>query len=149
MSLDETMKEHMDAVRSLGNGEGTKMSINDATKVLQAFSLLKGSPFQVKTDSVTVKPFNELQDSGIYFVEGPDNAAPTVKDYQAPANDRWWLLIVINSNLRTLQIAVSDTGDGMYYRNKIIDAWTAWHKLGGVTKPVLIGFVAPRLEVAA
>lgn len=145
MSLQDTMKNHMDAVRALGNSAGTAMTIDDATKALQALKLLSNHPLNFR--DIDSQPFDldSISKTEIDFVK--QTGGVSTEQFHAPESGKWWYVVSLcPTSANALQIAFTDTGDALYTRAKTSATWQAWNKLGGVINPVLSAFkriVAP------
>ena len=143
MSLDETMKKHMDAVRK-ATGTTDKLSLAGANAILTS---MQGFDYHGLindgTSNVENIDFQELRDNGYYLIQTTKMKNMPVPTWGTLANftalgDRGYGLRVWITSDKGIYVA----GDNTAYKNQ-------WFKLGGVFNRVLIGFVAPRLEVAA
>lgn len=145
MSISNTMAELMNAVRALNDGSGTKLSIDDAVKVLTAYKMLSGMSFvnaeivylstRTYTGYNSVNKIDDISLPGQYLVK----ADGTIQN--GPANDPctgngWGTLWVFKNDIYLNQF-MSDNNQSKpitYQRSKnIFDnrPWTPWTKLGG------------------
>lgn len=126
MSLTETMKDHMDAVRDVTGVSGL-LSMAMATDALKNFNGIKHVNHMIA--------LNGFRNNGIYEGTGSDiSNKPGIV-----ANDDE--VIVINltpSDSYTVQFFFAN--NLAWIRFYLHEAWTVWNKLGGVINPVLSAF---------
>ena len=149
MSLDDNMIKIMNVVRHF-TGDTDKLSFDDAID-----SLLKLKANQLVPEDVDwnkINDFNIFNEPGIYSIW-----LKPMKNCPMNGSDQGSIAIILSNENWTLQLLFTFYS-GLYYRadtkNALSKGLTKWNKVstsvvGGVAKPVLIGFAAPRLEVAA
>lgn len=206
MSLNDTMKEHMDAVRAM-SGTSEKLSLANSTKIISSAgqwgvhvpNLVKNSSaeyqkFTSKGDTFNIGSLPIKKNTRYSMHVTVNDMNVPVNAYAALYNSSWgWITAIAgNDSVKAGQEGIIhltftpnqdgfvelniQSGDksaspaGNYKRLMVnqgdyapytsaTEAYTVdelaerietlENKLGGATKPVLIGFVAPRLEVAA
>lgn len=117
MTLNETMKNHMDAVRGVTGVSGL-LSMTAATNVLKIFNGIKHIGNMIA--------LNDFRNNGIYEGTGGaiSNKAGTV------ANDDQVIVINLTPNdSYTVQFFFAN--DFAWLRFYLHEAWTTWNKLGG------------------
>lgn len=148
MSLSETMKEHMNAVRNV-TGANELLSMEMATGALNT---AKGGLLPVHNvlfddhDDI-----NNYTEQGQYLIRniGSDIA----KRHDPCISNGWGSLFVFKNDYYVNQVMIDNNLDPavIYHRSKnIVDnrPWTSWTKLGGVIRNLLTT-IAPRTEVVA
>ena len=143
MSLSETMKAHMEAVRGVTGVNGL-LSMAMATSALNSLER-----FEIKTNEEYRGSLNNIDHSSILFVVGEKEQSASAQSQNVPVDGRWWLVLTItsiNGGGRKWQFAASDSDLMLFYRvNSGGDHWFPWSKLGGeVTKRLLFSLV-PRI----
>ena len=137
MSLNDVMKNHMDAVRDVTGASGL-LSMAMATDALKNFNAFEGKALPYDTD------FNELDKPGVYSAW-----LKPMKNTPLNGADQGSIVLVFKQEINVLQIIFSFYS-GLYYRvdnmAQIKAGKSAWKKVGGVINPVLSVFkrvVAP------
>lgn len=137
MSLNDLMKNHMDAVRDVTGASGL-LSMAMATDALKNFNAFEGKALPYDTD------FNELDKPGVYSAW-----LKVMKNSPMDKSDQGSMVIVISVDDWIAQLLITFYS-GFYYRadnvNQIKSGEIPWIKLGGVINPVLSAFkrvVAP------
>ena len=137
MSGIEKLNGLMNAVRGV-TGNAAKMSLSEATTALDKAFKNHGYVYDVDLDN--------MKESGIYTLH-------LSKKFASQPEEGWGIVTVVNPSGTTndfiKQEWVSDNTGNVFVRLCARGQWRDWKKLGGVIKPVLIDFLAPRLEVAA
>ena len=138
VSLSETMKAHMDAVRSI-TGDTDKLSISEATTSLNKVSGFRDNNIIFRGDA------NNLISTGVWSTHGAL--------LNLPEEGPWGILTVfapVGGKDYVKQEWTSVNDNSTYVRmidlraNKI----NPWSKLGGVIRRYLTA-ITPRLEVVA
>ena len=149
MSLDDNMIKIMNVVRHF-TGDTDKLSFDDAIDSLMKLKANKLAEENVDWNKIT--DFNTFIKPGIYSVWNKP-----MKNSPMPNSDQGSIVIILGNGDWTLQLLFTFYS-GLYYRadtkGALSEGHVKWNKVstsvvGGVTEPVLIGFAAPRLEVAA
>lgn len=137
MSLNDVMKNHMDAVRDVTGASGL-LSMAMATDALKNFNVFEGKDLPFNTD------FNELDKPGVYSAW-----LKVMENSPIDHPDQGSMVLVISADDWMAQLLIT-FDSGFYYRadkvNEIKAGKTPWTKLGGVINPVLLAFkrvVAP------
>lgn len=137
MSLSETMKNHMDAVRGVTGASGL-LSMAMATDALNDAT---GGLLPVHNiDFGGGKDMNDFTEQGQYLIK---NAYSDWKSHNDPvAINGWGTLFVLKNDWYIIQIMVDNVDNllGTYIRSKAYHdghPWTVWRKLGGVVKSLL------------
>lgn len=128
MSVSETMKNHMDAVRGVTGASGL-LSMAMATDALNNLERVKISLNEMYTGS-----FDNIDHNSILFVAGEGYSGASVRDQNAPFDGAWWLVISLVSTIgggRIWQFAMADSQNGVFERRKSGVTWRNWSKLGG------------------
>lgn len=143
MSLEDTMKAHMDAVRSV-TGANDLLSLAASTDLLNDFNGLKTVTLPNDTD------LNQLATPGVYNLW-----IKLAKNSPLSGNDEGSILLVLGPNKDSDWMAqlLLTFYSGAYYRadafGVLSSGKTAWRKLGGVIHKLLANVLPSRLEVAA
>lgn len=145
MSIDKTMKDHMDAVRGV-------TGVSGLLNVAMATDVLKEQPPILDHGIITNGDANSLIANGYYALQpNTENAIKNVPN----EDGRWYTLVTIAPAIDKTdqkfitQICFKDnTNPDIHFRMYLgnVGEWTAWTKLGGVINPVLSAFkraVAP------
>ena len=135
MTISETMKDHMNAVRDVTGVSGL-LNMAMATDALKNFNGFK----QIK-EAINA---NGFVDNGVYFSTGVYvSGKPGLVD-----NDDDIILINLTPD-DTYTVQVFLTKDNYYVRSLIKNKWSSWNKLGGVTKLPLFAFLKGGVRYAA
>lgn len=123
MSVDKTMKDHMDAVRGVTGAVGL-LSMAAATDALKSFNGIKHITQQIS--------LNGFRSNGIY--EGIGNKMSN-KPGGIADNDEVVIINLTPTDSYTVQFLFVNAL--VWLRFYLHEAWTAWSKIGGVLNPVL------------
>lgn len=117
MSVDKTMKDHMDAVRGV-TGAGGLLSMAAATDALKNFNGIKHITQRIL--------LNEFRSNGIYEEVGNrmSNKPGGIAD-----NDEIVIINLTPTDSYTVQFLF--VNDLVWLRFYLHEAWTAWSKIGG------------------
>lgn len=123
MSLEDTMKAHMDAVRKV-TGANDLLSLAASTDSLNSLQRIF---IEMQGDSSDVN-FNNINDLSFRYITTPGG----VNNDSVPKKGAWWYLLTLNNNAHNaVQIAIPDNADNIYLRCKTASTWNAWIALGG------------------
>lgn len=117
MSIDKTMKDHMDAVRGVTGVSGL-LNMAMATDALKNFNGIKHITHQIV--------INQLRSNGIY--EGVGNKM-TNKPGGIADNDEVVIINLTPTDSYTVQFLF--VNNLVWLRFYLHEAWTAWSKIGG------------------
>lgn len=122
MSVSETMKNHMDAVRGVTGASGL-LSMAMATDALNDTERINVRIKQPVTDDIN---FDDIDSTSLLYIRAN-------KIIKAPIAGKWWLVMTAyySADGNAFQFAVPDDGAAFYLRVKTASLWGAWHKLGG------------------
>lgn len=138
MSIDKTMKDHMDAVRN-ATGTNQSLSINDATKALNdagnlAFKSKEGGSFQ--------GDLNTLVTPGVHTVWlKPVKNSP---EELSGADEGSFVTVIASSGGNWVMQVIGSFYHADFWKRSSISYgkdWSAWEKIGGVTNPGLVAFL--------
>lgn len=128
MSVSETMKNHMDAVRGVTGVSGL-LSMAIATDALNNLERVKISLNEKYTGSL-----DNIDHNSLLFVTGERNGSASVRDQKAPFDGAWWIvlsLVSTNGGGRIWQFAMPDSQTVIFERIQQTGTWYGWSKLGG------------------
>lgn len=139
MSLNDVMKNHMDAVRDVTGASGL-LSMAMATDALKNLNAFEGKALPYDTD------FNELDKPGVYSAW-----LKPMKNAPLNGSDQGSIVLIFKQETSVLQMIFSFYS-GLYYRvdsmAQIKAGKIAWNKVGGVAKAFLAALTPVRGCVA-
>lgn len=131
MSVNETMKSHMDAVRGV-TGVSSKLSIDDATSLINQIARINVNLSGHAADLDAID--DGVSPSLAFIAQDAKTFSPwvSVTNSHVPVDGRKWLVFSTGKKeIRKWQLALSDNPVELYSRCWIDDHWTDWKKLGG------------------
>lgn len=124
MSIDKTMKDHMDAVRKITGVSGL-LSLASATDDLNSqehmdIIIINGINKDINFDNINILSLYHV------YPEGGSSYGPVAK--------KWWYILTLptdDGKVNNFQVLFPDDGSGMYVRVKTSSAWHPYVKIGG------------------
>lgn len=141
MSLSETMKNHMDAVRGVTDASGL-LSMAMATEELNGAQggLLPVHDIEFGDDTDDIDNYTE---QGQYLIK--NHSSDPINHHDPCTSNDWGSLFVFKNNWYINQVMIDNNVNpaAIYHRSRNWrdgKPWTSWFKLGRVTDSYLVAF---------